>query len=98
MADVTVRRNEATSRYEAVVDGEVAGFIGYAEDGATVDLQHTEVDDAYEGQGVGSALVRTTLEQLRQENPRPAVVASCQFVAGYIDRHPEFADLLGQDR
>ena len=52
---------------------------------------HTEVDDAFEGQGVGSLLVRQALDSVRGEGLR--VVAQCPFVKAWIERHPEYADL-----
>ena len=50
------------------------------------------VDDAYEGQGVGSTLVGEALDQVRAEGLD--VVATCPFVRSYIERHQEYADLL----
>jgi predicted GNAT family acetyltransferase len=94
--DVQLRDNEDKQRFEGVVDGDVAGYVRYhrrATDGAVV-LIHTEVDPAYEGEGVGSALAKATLDRLRAEGS--TVVARCPFVAGYIKRHPEYADLLVQ--
>ncbi len=52
---------------------------------------HTEVDDAVEGQGVGSDLVRSALDSVREEGLR--VVAQCPFVKEWIGRHPDYADL-----
>ena len=93
MSDTTVTNNAEQSRFEATKDGELAGFIQYvARDGGVLDLTHTEVDDAFEGQGVGSALVRGTLDQIRADGNK--VVATCPFVKGYIGKHDEYADLL----
>ncbi|HEU6445444.1 MAG TPA: GNAT family N-acetyltransferase [Gaiellaceae bacterium] len=89
---MTVRDNPAKRRYEALVDGEVAGCVFYAErDGALV-LLHTEVADEYEGKGVGSRLVAATLDDVRARGL--SVVPRCPFAKGYIERHPEYADLV----
>ena len=90
---VTVRDNVENSRYEAVDDsGTVAGFVTYRRHGDRVVFQHTEVDDAYEGQGIGSTLARAVLDAARNEEQR--VVPQCPFIKSYIDRHAEYADLV----
>lgn len=94
MSSVDVRKNEAESRYEAVVDGEVAGFLTYEPGGSgAVDLTHTVVEGAHEGKGVGSALAKAALDDLRDQGKQ--VVATCSFVRGYIEKHPVYAALTG---
>ena len=56
---------------------------------------HTEVFDAYEGKGVGSALARGALDDVRARGGR--LVALCPFIAAYLERHPEYADLVDHD-
>jgi predicted GNAT family acetyltransferase len=50
------------------------------------------VDDAYEGKGVGSSLVRGTLDQLREDHL--TVVATCPFVKRWFERHEDYQDLI----
>lgn len=85
-------------RYEARVDGEsrVAGFADYIRTPELVAFVHTEVPPEYAGRGVGSALVRTALDEARAARLR--VLATCPFFAGWIIRHPEYQDLLYQSR
>jgi predicted GNAT family acetyltransferase len=83
-------------RYEARVDGRVAGFAAYRRRPDAVVFTHTEVDDAYEGKGVGSVLAKGALDDVRAHGG--AVVAQCPFIAAYIRRHPEYQDLLAGDR
>ncbi|MDB5964247.1 MAG: N-acetyltransferase [Polaromonas sp.] len=86
-------RNDGTQqRYEAFVDDRPAGFCQYELQGDTVTFTHTVVQPAFEGAGVGSALARFALEDCRAHGK--TVVAQCSFIAGYIRRHGEFADLL----
>lgn len=93
-ARVTVEENAAASRYEALTEGGVvAGFADYVERGGVRVLTHTEVDDAFEGQGVGSALVRGALDDLRSRGL--PVRVTCPFTLDFIARHPEYADLTG---
>ena len=92
-ANVTVQDNQDKRRFEALSEsGVVAGFSEYMMRGDDIVFTHTEVDDAFEGQGVGSALARGALDQVREAG-KP-VVAECSFIAGYIDKHPEYKDLL----
>ena len=93
MADVEVTNNEAEKRYEARVDGELAGSAYYDTADDLIVFTHTEVDDAFEGHGVGSALARFALDDVRADGRRK-VVARCPFIKGWIDRHPEYKDLL----
>ena len=79
-------------RYEAVLDGRVVGFSGYALAGDVITFLHTEVDPTVEGRGVGSRLAAGALDDVRRRGLR--VVAKCPFIATYIKRHREYADLL----
>jgi predicted GNAT family acetyltransferase len=90
---LTVRDNPEDQRFEAVDEtGVVAGFAAYRREEGRVTFTHTVVDDAFEGHGVGSTLVRAALDAVRDEGVR--VVPRCPFVADYIDKHPEYADLV----
>ena len=93
MTDISVADNPAQQRYEATVDGQVAGFAQYkVKDGHMV-FTHTEVDPAFEGQGVGSVLARQALDDVRAKGQHD-VVALCPFIAAWIERHPDYQDLL----
>ena len=88
-----VTDNPADSRYE-LHDGDTLVVVAaYRLTGDTVVFTHTEVDDAYEGQGAGSQLAREALDDSRSRHLR--VVARCPFISGWIERHPEYAALLG---
>jgi len=92
-SDITVSNNRDQGRYEAHLDGELAGFAAYRQADHTITFTHTEVDDAFEGKGVGSALVRGALDDVRAMGDR-SVVPLCPFVKGYIEKHEEYADLV----
>lgn len=84
--------------FRLTVDGAPAGELVYrlsAGDPQPVDLTHTEVNEAYAGQGLAGALVRGALQQLRARSPRVRVTASCPYAAHWIGRHrEEFSDLI----
>lgn len=83
-----VTNNEAESRYEVHVDGALAGFLDYRTVGDVVALVHTEVDEAYAGQGLGAQLAKFALDDARAREVK--VSPLCPFVAKYIDKHPEY--------
>ena len=93
MAEVEIRHNEAESRYEAYVDGKLAGAAYYELDEKRIVFTHTEVDDKFEGKGVGSQLARFALDDVRAQGGR-RVVPRCPFIKSWIQKHPDYEDLL----
>jgi predicted GNAT family acetyltransferase len=90
---IEIIENPAEQRYEARLDGELAGFAQYRDAPGRRIFTHTEVDDAFEGRGVGSRLAAAALDDARGRGLR--VVPRCPFIAAYIERHPDYADLVG---
>ena len=88
----TVVHNPAESRYEIHVDGTVAGFTQYRPTPGVIDFVHTEIDDAYEGQGLGGQLARGALDDVRANGHK--VIATCPFIKGWIAKHDDYQDLL----
>jgi predicted GNAT family acetyltransferase len=84
-------RNEIEHRFELAVDGSTA-FLEYRLDGTKLVLTHAEVPEAFEGRGVGSKLVKLTLQYARDEGL--SVLPDCSFVRSYFERHPEERDVL----
>jgi predicted GNAT family acetyltransferase len=82
------------SRYEAHVDGALAGWAEYRDHGDERTFTHTEV--TLEGRGVGGALARAALDDVRARGLR--AVPMCPFIAAWIRRHPEVADLVPEGR
>ncbi len=89
---VTVRNDPERGRFEVSVGPVLAGHATYHAQPGLVTVLHTEIDPAYEGRGVGSELVRGLLDDIRGRDAR--VLAICPFVRAYLDRHPEYADLV----
>ena len=91
-----VAKNTAKSRYELQVEGETA-LVQYRDEGdRTVCLVHTEVPQTLKGRGIGSRLAKVVLEAVRAEGR--TVVPQCEFMASYIDEHPEYKDLVASNR
>jgi predicted GNAT family acetyltransferase len=91
---MAVTVNEQDGSYQISVDGTAAGRIDFRREGDVLTLVHTEVDDAFEGQGVANEAVRTVLDRARAENLR--VVNKCPYIRAWVRRHPEYADLVHQ--
>ena len=87
---VEVKDNPAESRFEAYVDGELAGYVEYVLRPDAIVLVHTEV--TIEGKGVGSALARGALDAVRADGGL-RVVAKCPFIKKWIAKHPDYQDL-----
>ena len=90
--DVEVRDNPEKRQFEAYVEGRLAGFSAYDLTDDGIMILHTEVDDAYEGQGVGSAMVRQMLDRLRADGGLKVTVL-CPFVNAWLRRHPDYQEL-----
>ncbi|MEV5492634.1 GNAT family N-acetyltransferase [Streptomyces bobili] len=89
--EVTVADTPENSRYEARIAGTLVGFADYRRTAHAIVFVHTEVGDAYRGRGIASALGRCALDEARVAGLR--VVATCPFIAWYIDQRPEYGDL-----
>jgi predicted GNAT family acetyltransferase len=86
--------NRAHHRYELAVDGHIAATYYAIADGV-ITFIHTEVPPELGGKGVGSTLIKGALDQVRADGLK--VIAQCPFVKAYIDKHPDYADLLKRD-
>jgi uncharacterized protein len=86
-----VRHESDRSRFAVHLDYDVA-TARYQRSGDTLTLISTHVPEEAEGEGVGSALARYALDYAREEGLR--VRPECEFMRSYIDRHPEYQDLV----
>lgn len=91
MATEVVNRPDER-RYEIISDGEDAGYAEYILTNDLITFTHTEIDSAFEGKGLGGTLVREALDDVRGRGL--AVLPLCPFVKGWIERHPEYVDLV----
>jgi uncharacterized protein len=91
--DVTVVDEPDEERYEARTDdGALAGFVAYRLAEGLIVMTHAEVDPAFAGQGVATELVRGALDDVRARHL--AVLPLCPFVVTFLQRHPEYGDLV----
>ncbi len=89
---IEVRDNPAEHRYEAWLDGALAGFSEYEPRDGWLVFTHTEVDPAFGGKGVGTRLAAGALDDVRARGLR--ATPQCPFIAAYIKSHPAYGDLV----
>jgi predicted GNAT family acetyltransferase len=94
--ELSIEDNADEERYEARLGTELVGFIVYRERPGRITLVHTEVFPEWEGQGIASRLVAGALDDIRRRGL--TLVPVCAFVRSYLERHPEYSDLLAHPR
>ena len=90
--NANVRHDEDQQRYLLEIDGKALGFAEYQQDGDRQIFTHTEVDQSLEGQGMGSILIRQSLDDARRRGKR--IVPVCGFVAAYVKKHRDWDDII----
>lgn len=92
MAEPEIADHPNESRYELRLGGELAAHAQYRLEGDCVCFTHTEVEPRHEGAGLASKLARHALDDVRSRGLR--VRPQCSFFASYIERHPQYAQLI----
>jgi uncharacterized protein len=87
----TIRHDTASSHFE-IDTGKTTALIEYVRAGGRVTFVHTYVPPELRGQGLAEQMVRAALAWARSEKLK--VVPQCTYTARFIERHPEYADLL----
>lgn len=93
MSDVQVIHDPARLQYRASIDGATAGFAEYILTDELIVFTHTEVGPEHEGKGVGSAIARFALDDVRVDGRRK-VMPLCPFIKGWIGRHREYVPMV----
>jgi uncharacterized protein len=95
MTDIQITNKPEQHRYEAHIDGQLAGLCEYNVLSEALLFTHTEVMPEHEGKGVGSVIARHVLDDARAQGKQ--VIPVCPFIAGWIRKHREYADLVRPD-
>lgn len=93
---VLVRDNPESGAYEAVIDGEVIGIVGYNDAHDRRVLTHTAIDPGYRHQGLAHRLIRYALDDIRTHHRTVTII--CPIVTDFIRKHPEYTDLIDPSR
>ncbi len=89
------RDDEDRNRFELDVGG-TSAFVAYRKSPGAITLVHTEVPPELGGKGIGSKLARATLDAVRAQGRKLTV--ECEFIQGFMGKHPEYNDLLAEGR
>ena len=91
-APMTTEVRRADDGYELLLDGKRIGCAFTEVHGHTVVFTHTEVDPDQQGHGYAGQLARAALDDVRSRGEH--VIARCPFISAWIDKHPDYADLV----
>jgi uncharacterized protein len=94
--ETTVRDVPDADRYEIRDGDRLLGIAAYQLRGDQIRFIHTEVNPDVGENGLGSRLVRAALDDVRGRALQ--VVPLCPFVRGWIERHPDYADLVAEQK
>lgn len=90
--DIKVIHNQKESRFETHIGGQIA-LVDYIDNGNNcLSITHTEVPKNLEGNGIAGVLTKTILDYARENNYKVRPI--CPYTAIYIQRHPEYADIV----
>ena len=92
VANLVIADAPEAERYEAELDGVLAGILEYSVKHDRIALVHTEVLPEFEGQGIAAALTRFALDDARRRGLK--VIAACPYVKRYLETHPEDRDIV----
>jgi predicted GNAT family acetyltransferase len=84
--------NQEKHRFELPDGGQLLAFAEYNLLKTGLLFAHTEVLPAHEGRGIGSAIARNALDEVRRRSLM--VIPACPFIAGFLRKHPEYQDLV----
>ncbi len=88
---LVITHNPEAGRFEAAVGGERA-LVEYTLHDGVYTINHTYTPTAFRGCGVAAKLTQFALDTIRAEGGK--VMPRCWYASGYIERHPEYQDLL----
>ena len=91
--NVVVTNNRDERRYEARVGEVLAGVAEYQQTHELIVFTHTEVDASFEGKGIGSALAKFALDEVRDAGELK-VMPLCPFIKAWIARHRDYIPLV----
>lgn len=92
--EYNVVHNREKNCFEAIIGDRVAGMVSYivSADSKRIIVPHTEVSEEFEGRGIAGEMTKVLLEYVRKEGMK--ISPLCAYTSAYINRHPEYQDLL----
>ena len=90
--DIALADNAEKHRFELHAGGQLAAYAEYNVLANALLFTHTETLPGFEGRGFGSKLAAFALDEVRRRGI--GAVPVCQFIAGFLRKHPEYQDLV----
>jgi predicted GNAT family acetyltransferase len=90
-----VTHNPNMNRFETWIDNNLSK-LDYIQDGKNFVITHVGVHPDLRGQGIAARIVQVSLEYAKENSLR--VIPMCSYAAAYMRRHPEYAELMNQER
>ena len=87
LSKVEVVHNAAQKRFEIQLGDQIA-MVKYILGSSEIIFTHTEVPEAFEGQGVASKIAKVAVEYAKAQGLR--IRPMCPYMSAYIQRHPEY--------
>ena len=91
--EIKQQNNEKNGIFEAFIDGNKAGEITYtwAGEGMFI-VDHTGVEEGYNGRGVGKEILLNIVDYARKENKK--IIPLCPFAKAQFDKNEDLRDVL----
>jgi uncharacterized protein len=86
-----ITHHAGASRFEVTIDGHTC-VLEYRLAGNVLTITHTGVPAALGGRGIAGQLTEAAFAYVRAQGLK--VVPACSYAAGWVQRHPEVADLI----
>ena len=90
--DILLEEGASKGRYVYRLGAEEAQMTFSKAGERLIIIDHTEVPDAFRGQGAGLRLVSRAVEDARAAGKK--IIPLCPFANAQFRRHPEWADVL----
>lgn len=90
-----IAHNTAENRFQTEVDGQLC-VLDYTLDDGVISMDRVYVPSPVEGRGIAGAITRHALDYSREKGWK--VIPRCPYVAAWIERHPDYQDLVAEKR
>ena len=93
MIEVQQKNDEKHGEFEALIEGKRAGLMTYTwagEDRFIID--HTEVEEAHNGKGVGKEMLIKAVEFAREKDKK--IIPLCPFAKATFQKNEDLRDVL----
>ena len=91
-ANIAVVNEEESQVYTAIVGDTAVGGVTYSRVGDRLVLQAAAVYPEFRGQGIATEMIRQVLNDVRSHGEK--VTNLCPLVRTFVDKHPQYEDVI----